>query len=122
MQNVGRTFFEIFQLPAQTHSRIVECVDLVNPEGFAIKGIESQGKAYQKAKTKNEHSLLLKVSHKHEDRRSREYKIRQTGYWSLGPQAKEEQSLLDRDIDPSSFLRFRAPKTKIHRSIRWNPM
>ena len=45
---VCRILLIIFQLTFKTISRIIEGMDFVNPEGFLVEGVESQGEANEK--------------------------------------------------------------------------
>jgi hypothetical protein len=51
------------ELTPETISRVVECMDFVYPEGFSIKGIKSEGKAYQKAKNDDKNFFSLHIAH-----------------------------------------------------------
>jgi hypothetical protein len=45
-------------LTSEIIPRIIEGMDLINPERFSIKGVEPQSKAYEKAKYQD-HDLFL---------------------------------------------------------------
>lgn len=49
---VGWVLFVILQLVLDVISRIIEGMDFVNPDGFLIEGVESQGKPYNETQNK----------------------------------------------------------------------
>jgi hypothetical protein len=61
---VGWIFFVILYLVLDPVSRIIVSMDFINPKGFLIESVESQGKAYQEAQKKNENLFSLWVTHR----------------------------------------------------------
>jgi hypothetical protein len=47
---VRRRLFVIFQLSPESVSRVLESIDLIEPERLTVKGVESQGKTSQEQK------------------------------------------------------------------------
>ncbi len=50
----SRVLFIEFNLAVEIIPRIIEGVDFIHPEGFLVKGVESQDKPYQKTEKENE--------------------------------------------------------------------
>jgi hypothetical protein len=55
-----------FDLPSEVISGVIEGMDFVYPEGFSIKGVESQSKAYEKAKNDDKNFISFYVAHNRE--------------------------------------------------------
>jgi len=60
---VGWILLIIFQLVFKAISRIIKGMDLINPERFLVKGVESQGKADEKAKNDDKNFFSSYVTH-----------------------------------------------------------
>jgi hypothetical protein len=60
---VGWIFFVILYLVFNAISRIIVSMDFVNPEGFLVEGVESQGKTYNERENKDEDFFLIYFLH-----------------------------------------------------------
>ena len=60
---VGWVFFVILQLGLDTIPRIIVSMDFVNPEGFLIEGVKSQGKTYNETENKDKDFFLIYLFH-----------------------------------------------------------
>jgi hypothetical protein len=60
---VGWVFFVILYLVFNAISRIIVSMDFVNPEGFLVVGIESQGKTYNETENQDEYFYLSYFLH-----------------------------------------------------------
>jgi len=61
--NVIRLFFIILHLVVETIPGVIECINLVEPEGFFIEGVESQSEAYEKTEKKDKYLFLFWLVH-----------------------------------------------------------
>ena len=56
-------FFVILYLVFNAISRIIVSMDFVNPEGFLIEGVESEGKTYDETENQDEYFSLSYILH-----------------------------------------------------------
>lgn len=56
-------FFIKFYLAFQIISGIIKGMDFVHPEGFLVKGIESEGEANEETEEKNKYLFFKRVIH-----------------------------------------------------------
>ena len=61
--NMGWVLLIISQLPSQIIPRLIESMNFIDPEGFSVEGVESEGEADEETKNQNEDLFLFKYLH-----------------------------------------------------------
>ena len=60
---ISRILLIKVKLTSKIISRIIEGMDFVHPERFSVEGVESEGKAYEKAKSDDKNFFSFYVAH-----------------------------------------------------------
>jgi len=63
---ISRILLIKVKLTSKIISRIIEGMDFVHPERFSVEGVESEGKAYEKAKNDDKNFFSFYVAHNRE--------------------------------------------------------
>jgi hypothetical protein len=57
MKEINRILLEIRYLCFKPVPRVIERMNLIDPQGFAVKGVEPQAEAYEEASNKDQYLL-----------------------------------------------------------------